>query len=148
MQTTRTKEMGNLRGKGGAVTGGRSLTNTRQRVVRGIVHEAEEEKETEAAAAGARATGAAAAATAAAAAAAAGAAAGAGAAAAAAAGACPDPGVVVGGGRGARKSLFRVPNANKFVLFLHKCISLLLMAAVYSNYRAVSSDVFTSLESY
>lgn len=95
VQTTPTKEMGNPRGRGGAVTGGRSLTNTRQRVVRGIGHEVEGEEETEAGAAGARATGAAAVAT--------GAGAAAGAAAGAGAGACPDPGVVVGGGHGAKK---------------------------------------------
>lgn len=92
---TPTRETGKRRGKGEAVTGGRSLTNTCQRVVRGTVHEVEEEKGTAAGpgAAGARAP--------------------------------LGPGVAAGGGQAAETELFRVPNANKRTLFLNDCRSYL-----------------------
>lgn len=102
VQTTPTKEMGNPRGKG-VVTGGRNLTNARQRVGRGTIHEVEEEIRT--AAGTAAAAGAAGA--------------GAGAAGAAAAGAKVPlgPEVVAGGGRVIEAEPFRAPNPNKLVLF-------------------------------
>lgn len=75
-----TREAGKLRGKGKAVTGGRSLTNTRQRVARGTVHAVEEEKGTAAGSA------------------------------AAAARVPSGPGVLAGRGQAAETEVLRVPN--------------------------------------
>lgn len=82
-----TRETGKLRGKGEAATGGRSLTNTCQRVARGTVRAVEEEKGMAAASgpAGARVP--------------------------------PGPGVVAGGGQAAETGQCRVPNPNKPILF-------------------------------
>ena len=95
-----TKGMGKLRGKGEVATGRRNLTNTRQKVMKGTVHEVEKEKETAAGAGAARAG-------------ATGAGAGAGAGALAPLG----PGVAAGGGQVVGTELFIVPNPNKPILF-------------------------------
>lgn len=99
-----TKGMGKLRGKGEVATGRRNLTNTRQKVMKGTVHEAEREKGTAAGAGAARAG-------------AAGAGAGPGAGPGAGALAPIGPGVVAGGGQVVETELFIVPNPNKLFLF-------------------------------
>lgn len=92
---TPTREMGKRRGKGEAVTGGRSLTSTCPGAARGTVPEVEEEKGT---AAGAGAAG---------------------------ARAPLGPGVAAGGGQAAETELSRAPNANKRTLFFTDCRSYL-----------------------
>lgn len=90
-RSTPTRETGKPRGRGGAATGGRSLTNTCRGAATGPVHGAEAGRGAAAVAgaAGARAP--------------------------------LGPGVEAGGGQAAETERFRVPNANKLTLFVTDC---------------------------